>query len=200
MLDKGRIKGYWKERAERQGRRTVGYAGTATTSEDRRYEKRKKLIFKRCPRDLVTLDYGCGTGRYAYEFEDYRGVDITPKLLEHAREDNPGKEFTELTDPWLPPPSELNVPPIELFFTATVLQHNSDEVVDKILASLVPHAAPGIIFCMYENAEVIKEHVKARSPRRYAEMAARHFPVAGHKAKCHRIHKEKHCCVLVTTQ
>ena len=197
MIEEKRIKDYWKERAGRQGRRTVGFVGTPLEKEDKRYAKRKKLIFSLCPRNLQTLDYGCGVGRYAPDFEKYTGADITTQLLELAREDNPGKTFVQLQEPWLP---AEGLPKIELFFTATVLQHNSDEVVARILASVKPHAAPGIRFSLYENAQVVTDHVKARSPQDYADMVAVLFKVKRVRSKCHKIHKEKHCCALIETE
>jgi SAM-dependent methyltransferase len=196
MLEASRIREYWAERAQRQGRGTVGFANAPSRVQDRHHRKRSRLISRLCPRDLPTLDFGCGVGRYAPEFADYTGVDITPELLDIARSDHPGKNFLRLDEPWLP---ASGIPPVGLFFSATVLQHNSDDVVDRILQSLQPYAMPGITFCLYENAQIVTGHVKARQPAGYAQFVDKYFPVARHRSKCHRIHGERHCVVVIET-
>lgn len=44
-------------------------------------------------RGARVLDYGCGFGRMAAEFDDYWGVDIAAHRIDYAKEAHPGKRF-----------------------------------------------------------------------------------------------------------
>lgn len=59
------------------------------------YHEHKKILEKEVEKGAKVLDAGCGYGRMASLFEHYTGVDLSPDLLNIAREKNPDKEFIE---------------------------------------------------------------------------------------------------------
>ena len=63
MLEGKELENYWKDRAETHGELTVGFGNTKIEKHDEQFAKRSAHLFKQTPRDLVTLDYGCGIGR-----------------------------------------------------------------------------------------------------------------------------------------
>jgi len=71
------VRTYWEKRAEKDGIRTTGHCNYTLAGQDERYKMQKKFVFTHCPRHLRTLDYGCGIGRFAEDFEHYLGVDFT---------------------------------------------------------------------------------------------------------------------------
>src|SRR5436190_1485775 len=71
MLEEEQVRPYWEARSSHQGARTVGFANSAMDVQDEHHQQRREFIFAHCPRHLPTLDYGCGIGRYAEEFDTY---------------------------------------------------------------------------------------------------------------------------------
>lgn len=71
------------------------------------------------------LDFGCGIGLFVGLFEgfDYTGADRTPKMLEVAREKNPGKMFAAID----------NLETYDLLFTRAVVQHNIEPVKSDLI-------------------------------------------------------------------
>lgn len=187
---------YWKQRAEDQGKWTVGHIGTDGDEQDKDYLKRVAFMLGKFPKDLETIDYGCGIGRYAKLFNPdlYTGIDITEYLLSIAKEENPKYTFVHQTN-LLPE----QIPQAELFFTATVLQHNTDLAVSSILKK----AAHCRVFALYENTSknVDKFHVKFRTPERYVELLE---SAIGRKCKevtvtSHVIQGEEHSLIVCNT-
>jgi SAM-dependent methyltransferase len=184
-MKKSQILDYWKNRAENQKERTVGWNGISIEKQDITYQQRKDFIFKFCPRNLKTLDYGCGIGRYAMEFNEYLGVDITHQLLKIAKKRNPTKTFQQL--------NELNLTGInfipELFFTATVLQHNPDDVVEGIFKSLSLIKSENMMLCLYENSSDKNIHMHPRSSSDYIDIVSKFFTIKNSKGDKHTLHK-----------
>jgi SAM-dependent methyltransferase len=195
MLEEEKIVGYWENRAKAQGAGTVGFGNQPLAAQDLMYNERKRFILKTCPSDLKTLDYGCGIGRYADCFPKYMGVDITDELLILAKKRNPGKKFVRQKSS-IPDFSRIN---FELFFTSTVLQHCSEDVVLKILSAVAKRKDSGIHLCLYENSDerVNSAHVKGRSPEVYVAMLSKLFKIEEVRVDSHVVHGEKHSILLV---
>lgn len=197
LTEKG-VQTYWEERAARDGVKATGHFGYSLSRQDERYRIRKKFIFAHCPRNLRTLDYGCGIGRYAEEFEYYLGVDFTGSLLAIARERCPKARFLKLNSSFLD--CELGFGP-ELIFTSCVLQHNPDDVVLKIFESFANIINHDIIFGLYENIYVQSDHMRGRTPKEYVELVGSYFKVQKwngyiHDGDNHKI-EEKYAFTLI---
>jgi len=143
---------------------------------------------------LPTLDYGCGIGRYSDVFQDgYLGVDITPELLDYARKLNPTRDYKQLEHPWLHG-IEFE---FSLFFTATVLQHNDDETVKKIFASLSAYKKEDFFIALYENSQAKAPHVKGRSSDEYVQLVKTQFDVKFVWSYKHKTHGEEHTLTMI---
>lgn len=70
------------------------------------------------------VDVGCGYGRLSAAFDDYIGVDISPRSLRAARERNPDKEFQEY---------RLPLPESDWQLYYAVLIHVPDEDIEQFL-------------------------------------------------------------------
>ncbi len=189
MLEENQIKKYWHKRSEEQGEKTVGFNNDPITKQNYRYAKRMDFIFQHVPTNLKTLDYGCGIGRYAPKFPFYIGMDITYNLVTIAKDNNPDKRFVVIPSPCIP--DDVSMKHTELFFTATVLQHCSDEVVRNILSNL-PDVS---MIALYENNHVKEsKHVKGRTTREYWELLPKNLrkDIRRRESYSHVIHGERH--------
>ena len=184
---------YWMKRAARDGMRATGHSRSSLSEQDERYRIRKKFIFTYCPRNLRTLDYGCGIGRYVEEFKYYLGVDFTDSLLDIAKTKYPKARFLLLHNSHLD--CDLGFGP-ELIFTSCVLQHNPDDVVLKILESLTPIVKGHITFGLYENTETQRGHMRGRTGKEYVEMVSAYFKVLKWETHSHRM-GEEHAFTLI---
>lgn len=198
MLAEKDVIQYWEKRAAAQGAATVGFAGHSLTEQDAEYEQKKGFIREHVPDDVPVLDYGCGTGRFSDCFEkEYLGVDITESLLEVARKNNPAKNYRRLENPWLEK-VDFN---FVLFFTSTVLQHNDDEMVKKILKSVRDCRGSMFFgFVLYENSQVQAPHVKGRSSEEYAELVKTVFNVLHFWSYSHIVHGEEHTLTIINVE
>jgi len=195
-LKQAQVKEYWKERSSEFGATTVGLHGSTIEEQDARYEERKDFIFKRVRKDLRTLDYGCGIGRYSIDFENYIGVDVTKTLVDIAKANHPDKEFILLESPVIS--KELEDYNWDMLFTATVLQHNDDEGVRRILESVKQIQAGGFTFCLYENAVANASHIKARTTEDYVDLISdADFLIHSFGSYHHTIHGEKHILSVI---
>lgn len=186
-ISEEKIQKYWDDRAEQQGANTVGFNGAK--NQDANYKIRKDFIFNHVPKDLSTIDYGCGIGRYADCFESYMGLDITQSLLNIAIKDNPGKYFKRIKL------YDQLKEPFDLLFTATVLQHNSNYVVENIFKNLPEFK----VLAFYENDQVQSGSVKGRSALEYVHLAASRWSIKEHESYSHVIHGEKHTLTILYT-
>lgn len=187
------VRVYWEKRSASDGVRATGYGGATLAGQNKRYRTRKEFIFSNCPKDLKTLDYGCGIGRYAKDFKFYLGVDMTASLLAIAKKRCPKAKFLKLNNSFLD--CKLNFKP-ELIFTANVLQHNPDDVVLKIFESFVPIVKDDIIFGLYENTEAQSGHMRGRTGEDYVKMIREYFKVYEWGVILHRM-EEEHAFTLI---
>jgi SAM-dependent methyltransferase len=105
---------YWIRRYEKYGYRVPG----TSNRKDQRKEYAEKIGFvsARIPKDIRTLDYGCGIGHYSPLFGDYLGYDPVRIAIDLAQERHPKKKFTKSEH------EAISFEP-ELVLFATVLQH-----------------------------------------------------------------------------
>jgi SAM-dependent methyltransferase len=184
MLNKNQIRTYWANRANSQGRKTTGFRGASAKQNEEQYQQRIFFLSRHVNFDLDTVDYGCGVGRYTEFFTGaYLGIDITPKLLGFARVDNPERDFLAITGSGVP--TTVPARKFEQFFTATVLQHCNDSIVDEIFESVV-RCETIVKFTLYENAKVKSNHMKGRSTDDYADLLSKHFKL---KTVTHNSHE-----------
>lgn len=199
-ISQDQVKKYWDERSGRQRDRTVGPNNWSMDKQDQIYQERFKFIGPKIPRDKHIIDYGCGIGRYSLLFlkEKYLGLDICDNLLSIAKAKNPGFTYQLLSSPY---PPELNFP-AEIFFTATVLQHNDDNGLKKILMSAKGISKGNLTFCIYENTakESGKRHICFRSKKQYLDFISLYFEITGCDSWSHILHKEEHSLMLVKTK
>lgn len=177
---------YWQNRSNKQGYLTCG---NDPLNQDDEYQQRFDFIINRIPVNIRTLDYGCGVGRYSACFDNYVGVDITQNLLDIAIEMNKDKEFIKI---------DLDSPitiPHDLFFTATVLQHCTDEVVISIFNRIENWRNKTVVF--YENSEDSNGHVIGRSTDEYLKLWGRKYNDV--KSYTHSIHGENHTLTIIKT-
>lgn len=182
---------YWKDRYKDQGFLTVGNDRTME-GQNLEYKIKEDFIFSYCPTKLSTLDYGCGVGRYCYKFDKYIGVDVTEQAVELAKKHNDKADFRLINL------GEI-VGYFDLFFTSTVLQHCSDEIVENIISNIQKYKIRGVTFCLYENSEKGESfHVKGRDLE-YKEMISKYFDIKDYKSYTHTIHNENHTLHLIKT-
>ena len=198
MLEENQVHKYWEQRATKQGVRTVGFDNRSLDFQSRLHKQRMKFIFPHCPQSLRTLDFGCGTGNFASCFESYLGVDISETLLTFAKTAYLEKDFILLRQP-IPSEKAVFLFRPELFFSTTVLQHNSDDLVRKIFKS-VAKIRQDIIFSIYENCQVIAKHVKGREPEEYLALLGESFKILSPYSFSHYVHGEKHALTIVRTK
>lgn len=196
-LSNQQVMGYWEKRSAAQGVRTVGFSNLQMSKQDKNYAKRISFVTEFLDTYVKTIDYGCGIGRYSdlFDSENYLGMDITQNLIDAAVERNPEHRYLKLNQPHLPS-LDFN---FEQFFTATVLQHNDDLVVENIIKSILPIKADGFSFVLYENSSpsVFAPHMCPRSPERYRDIVSKVFEVKDFKRKSHVVHGEEHSiCVI----
>jgi hypothetical protein len=169
MLPAKDVKKYWKERAIKLQETAVGYGDQGKVNQDLFYKERTNFLFSYIKHPYLTMDYGCGIGRYANCFENYIGVDMTAELLVIAKKNNPDKMFYHLMEkPFI---NKHFMSPIGRIFTATVLQHCNTDLCLKIMKgwnNFVPSVEE---ICMYENSmDFQKPHVTGRTSGNYIEM------------------------------
>lgn len=198
-LTSAEIPSYWTRRAQQYTEKGNWGPGAATPEQHvEQVAVRADFIFSTCPRNLRTVDYGCGIGRYAQYFppSQYRGLDISTPYLDIARKENPEHRFLQLGSPsW----TEAWDWDFELFFTATVLQHCSDTVIDGLLASLAAKKRDKFTLSLYEyaNPKWISRQTIGRPAHEYTAMVAKHFQVLGSGTQSHMIHAACHAHTMI---
>jgi len=190
------VSSYWEKRASEQGARTVGFANGPMNVQDKEYKIRFNFISPHLNKEASTLDYGCGTGRYApfYDKNNYIGADITQSLLDIAISQHPTYSFVKLSNVGDIPNAEFDT-----FFTATVLQHNSDDSVRLIFSNLRKIKSKNLQFILYENSQAQTCHVKGRSPSWYFDIISDLFQVKAFAESEHIIHGERHSLTKIQT-
>lgn len=202
-LGEGSAYTYWTNRYADQKEKLVDFVKHTPEQAESLFQERIKFFFEDenvcCPRNLCTLDFGCGVGRYSTFFENYLGVDLNDKIVEYAQEQFPSKKFcvyekeNRSSIPTFHFPPEVKKFNPQLFFTSTVLQHCNDSFVLRIFDSLQSVISGNkLIFFLYENEQAQQSHVCGRSPDRYTQMVEYFFIVKSVESKSHIVHGEKH--------
>lgn len=188
------VKQYWDKRAAEQGARTVGFNNQSMRLQDDMYNERTKFFKLNIPKSILentkVLEFGCGIGRYCNMFNNYIGVDITEELINLAQKTNKHKIFKQIGIY-----EKLNYSDIETLFTATVLQHNSDDSVKRIIESLPENIQ---WFFIYENSEVQSGTVQKRTSNQYLNLFKNKFKgLQLVDSVTHKIHKENHTLTVM---
>jgi len=181
IKNKEEHKNYWSDRAKREGRKTVGFAGLSDGGFDIRsmeWEKRFAPYWKKYI-EGIALDFGCGVGRFTEMLcDDVIGIDLTKELLEIAQEDNPDVRFIHMKDPFKIP---LDNDIIKSLWCCTVLQHlvvpgNVEAIVGEFYRIL--DEGGRVLF--YENTafgDALRSHIYFRKRETYENI----FKKAGFK-------------------
>jgi len=196
MIPKDKVISSWKNRAIKQGERTVGYLNRSMDVQDNEHEIRSSFISSHIDKTKKVLDYGCGTGRQTCLFNkgNYIGADITAELLEIAKKLYPEHNFLQLSEVGEVPDVEF-----DMFFTSTVLQHNSDETVNLIFSNLKKIKPDNLEFVLYENSRTQCGHVKGRSSSEYVNLISNFFNIKSHSGSTHVIHGQEHGVSIIKT-
>ena len=198
-IGENNIATYWTKRSAKYAcDRQWGLGAETPAAHIAQVKTRAEFIFQQCPRDRATLDYGCGIGRYSSYFlpMKYLGVDIAEAYLRIARNEHPGYQYQRLASPVFVEPCKWQW---EVFFTATVLQHCSDLVVDALFRNVAAKRAGGFMFSLYECAESrwTQGQSVGRTAQRYEEMLARHFDVSNIMSRVHHMCGADYAHILV---
>ena len=186
MLKKNLVKDYWNKRSASQGKATVGYGGHNLKQQDLEYEQKIHFVSSNVAIDEgVTLDYGCGVGRFAKVFKSYVGSDITENLLNIAKDEHPNLTFIRVESPF-------EIPEIEFdrFFTSTVLQHNDDDSIHQLFKELSKTDVKEIV--LYENTEAKAPHCVGRTSKDYLDIIIKYLSVSLASSVSHTVHGQKH--------
>jgi SAM-dependent methyltransferase len=194
-----KVKEYWEARAKEQGELTVGFSNSPEEIQNENYQVRQDFLSQFIDKDLVVLDFGCGIGRHCNLFSTnrYLGVDVTEDLIKFAKQRQPNYTFLKLEDPHLDFDFSYNY---DAIFTATVLQHNSDEGVRRILESFRNVKASGFTLYLYENTSDNSDasHIKFRRPDEYLELVEEVFgKCIDHEVLKHTVHNEEHSLIII---
>jgi len=199
-LNKQEVQKYWVDRSQQQGKKTVGFTGHDLNQQNREYDEKISFVLPWVDRELLTLDYGCGVGRWSGIFDRYIGVDITQNLLNIAIKENPYKKYYYLPTPTLEDFTAVDLSQVKQFFASTVLQHCDDSLCDNIIQTFASHKPVSPIFILYETS--IKEgayHNKGRSTLEYANIISKHFSVKQVESEEHLVHNQPHTVSKIIT-
>ena len=197
MITPDKVELYWRERATKYGKLAVGYKNSPAVKQNAIHTLNTDFIFDLCPTDLYTLDFGCGIGKYAQNFDRYVGCDVTEQFLSVAKEENPDKVFHLLTRPHIDS-DEDRFSKVELVFVATVLQHNSDAGVNEILESLRHVTENKFMLALYENSsDASAAHIKGRKSVEYRNFVSRHYNIRSFIYRTHVVAHEDHTLTLL---
>lgn len=186
MIKYENVNEYWDQRSAAQGKATVGFAAHNLEQQEEEYKEKIDFVSSNLiPFDGVTLDYGCGVGRFANAFEKYVGVELTQNLYSIATEEYPDKTFIKVNSPFEVPDAAF-----DQVFTSTVLQHNHPDSIDAFFKTLSTTSVSRIV--LYENDHVNAPHCKGRSTEEYATLLEKYFEVETLKSVSHLSCGEKH--------
>jgi len=161
MITEDNVKQYWQERYNAQKEKTVGYSGNLEG-----YRERVKWVGEELGKlnllGLRVLDYGCGTGMYSHIFDKrkYLGVDITKELLKHTPK---GYRYIHRVAPFM----GVKIFNAEMIYTNCVLQHNSDDLLRKILQGFKLQEPNYLVFYECIDPWIHNKHVKPRDYQVY---------------------------------
>lgn len=199
-LTKQEAQEYWVNRSDQQGKKTVGFVGHNLNQQDTEYDEKISFVLPWVDRKLLTLDYGCGVGRWSWMFNEYIGVDITQNLLDIAIKENPYKKYYHLSTPTLENFTSVDLSQVKQFFASTVFQHCDDNLCSDIIQTFANHNPISPTFILYETS--IKEgayHNKGRSALEYANIISKYFSVKEVKFEEHLVHGQPHIVSKIIT-
>lgn len=184
------MQGYWNTRYAEHGARAHGHIGRTAAEINILREKRRAFVLPLVPRDLVTLEFGCGPGDWSEFFIGYLGVDFCQKAIELAQEKSPEKFFTHIGHDLSSASFDF-----DLFFTANCLQHCSDNTVKKVLAWAVEMGAQYFFF--YEAKETQSGHMRGRTADEYARIVEKSATLNAARSWDHKLNAI-HTATLIT--
>ena len=186
MLKYNKVQEYWNKRSSKQGEATVGFSSHTLQQQKEEYRVKKDFVLNNLvPFDGVTLDYGCGVGRFSDTFNNYIGAELTQDLYNIALKEHPDKTVIKLSYPF-----EIPKVSFDQLFTSTVLQHNHNDSIDEFFKSLCNTSVSRIM--LYEKDQVKAPHCVGRTTEEYALLLGRYFEVKTLKSVSHTVHGEKH--------
>lgn len=196
-IQKEFIKQYWESTIAVSGDLTVGYYQNID-EQAAEYRIKTGFVLPKLNTELITVDFGCGTGNWSKFFvpNNYIGVDLTLGLLSVAEQNNTEYNYKLLSDPCFN--EAKHIPKnMEQFFTSTVLQHCDDKAVSCIFKNVAKRKKTGFKFCLYENLDVQKMHVRGRSTIDYVNLICKHFRILSVSSHTHVVHGEPHTLSII---
>lgn len=115
---------------------------------------------KKLPDVSKILDLGCGLGLFVGLFEgfDYTGTDLTPAMLEKAKERNPEMKFVRSSGSALE--KTFSEKTFDLVFTRAVIQHNLEPEKSAIIQSIRSVLRPKGYYLFHEHQFVLPGEAK----------------------------------------
>lgn len=195
------VKEYWDNRYSKQKELTTGFIGHNAEQNEQCYQERCKFmagyIWPYTQKKSV-LDYGCGVGWYFPMLKPYENSEIDPKsyigydINEWAVRYCIDKHLDDVTlfntDFVLDEPLSC-----EVLFTATVLQHNTDSEVERILTKYQDAET----FILYEFTGVTNaKHMAQRGVNGYKELVYLTSGKVLKECHTHEVHSEEHTLMI----
>lgn len=198
-LGESKALSFWNKKATALGDRAIGPRHKSSAQIALRYRVRLKWLEEQL-RDLrlrSTLDYGCGIGACSELWMGlYLGVDIVEKLIERAGELHPDLSFLTLRNPWLG--TDIDLKGYDVFFTATVLQHCKDRLVQKIFESVREEMPSLVYIVLYENTQHRGLFLQPRTSTDYTKMIEEvGFRIGNTTTAAHSYKGTKHTLTVV---
>lgn len=147
----------WEKRAQTMGRRAVGHVkhnDAQCKAQISEWWKRLGVQVSSRLKDYETniLDYGCGVGRFTpllngIPGKTAYGVDVSPRMVEMAKEGAPSVDFRVVSPRALPFPDGF----FHCLWTCTVLQHVPDAEIEATVRELRRVATRGALVVLFEN-------------------------------------------------
>lgn len=190
------VKEYWDNRYAKQGFNTTGFVGHNAEENKKCYAERidflEPLVEKYLEYGNSVLDYGCGVGWYYSMINQYCrgyiGYDVNLWALSHCIQNYINVDSVLTTDFVKEEPLSC-----EVLFTATVLQHNTDAEVGRILSKYKDAET----FMLYEFTGVTSApHMAQRSVNDYAKLVAKSANKKLVEDHSHIVHGENHTLMI----
>jgi len=168
---------YWKDRYERQGKRTVGCCSFSEGRFEERTRKIEAILLRCLVKNKVVaerwLDVGCGWGRLVNVYlpfcREIFGIDVVPWAIEEAKKQFPFGKFLVYDGKKIPFPDGY----FDAVLTWTVLQHVPSENISELCNEIIRVMAPGACLIVYENVSTWypdKLHIWFRRADKYSAL------------------------------
>ena len=188
------VKEYWSNRYAKQGYLTTGFNGHNEKQMEQNYNERIEFIQHKINWKIdaeLILDFGCGVGRYFPMLEgygNYYGYDVNQWAIDLcnnklSRLDKSELEFNNEF-------SNEEPESCTTLFTSTVLQHNTDEEVLRILTKY----KSAEVFLLYEfTGKSNAPHMASRSVEDYERLSGKELK----EFYSHITHGEQHSLIIL---